>query len=183
MTNNMIKSKIENDILADEMRNLETKLHNEIVKAAKTTKWSYSPELVKYLRSFDKFEKQLNKLARIKDEDLLASKYKKILVNAINWLGDIPICKSVNAGKNKKAKIAANSVIKKSVPRLFKYSLKWGYQIDMINLCFQDCSDHLELAIALYEGKLNKAYNLSDMDTGSREEIPNKAWDFIQGID
>lgn len=56
-------------------------------------------------------------------------------------------------------------------------------ELDMVAQSLSDLADHLELACALAEGNMRKADKMSDLDTSSREQIPDKVWDFLQGDD
>jgi hypothetical protein len=65
---------------------------------------------------------------------------------------------------------------------MFKKELKkWTLydDPDMVAMFIQDVADHVRLAIALREGNVSKIDRYSNMDTSSREEIPNTVWTFI----
>lgn len=56
-------------------------------------------------------------------------------------------------------------------------------ELDMVAQSLGDLADHLELACALQEGNKKKADKLSNMDTSSRDQMPDKVWQFILDSD
>jgi hypothetical protein len=45
---------------------------------------------------------------------------------------------------------------------------------------YGDVADHFKIAYAILEGRINKAGNLAEnLDTSSREDIPQGVWHFI----
>lgn len=60
-----------------------------------------------------------------------------------------------------------------------------GYsgEMEMMLMLLQDSLDHLKLANCLEKGDIKGAIKASDMDTSSRETIPNRVWNFLMKDD
>lgn len=54
----------------------------------------------------------------------------------------------------------------------------WG-EIDMVSLCFADMNTHMKLGVALLGGNATKIEEASNMDTGCRDGLDEKVWDFV----
>jgi hypothetical protein len=54
------------------------------------------------------------------------------------------------------------------------------FGLGMAAMVIGDAADHIRLASAFLENNIKKVDRYSSMDTSSREQIPDKAWDYIQ---
>lgn len=66
--------------------------------------------------------------------------------------------------------------------RMLRATSRWNEEISMYAMVLGDFADHYALACALAEDDLKKINHHSDMDTASREEIPNRVWNFITSV-
>lgn len=65
-------------------------------------------------------------------------------------------------------------------PSILSWGLKnWPDELDMLAMSVSDMVDHLTLAEAILEGCPKKIDTCSNLDTASRERIPEKAWEWI----
>jgi hypothetical protein len=85
----------------------------------------------------------------------------------------------VQKGDNKRAATLANTMVRVAKQEV-KCATTWDGEATMFAMSLGDAADHLEIACLLYEGKVKEAGMMAnDLDTGSRDEIPDTVWDYM----
>lgn len=141
-------------------------------KIAKKVKIVLDP---KYVREFRSLAKLFNK---VKFQDMDEVEDEKVLVKITKKFNDLAAYKTPYFGK---AKVAhANSMIS-SVKFHVKEALDWE-DPEMASMYFDDAADHLQIGLYLKNMKYKKAQDLAnDLDTASRDEIPDSVWRYLTG--
>lgn len=159
----------------DDLLKLQNQIVNKILKMKPLfKKCGYDYGLA------DTLQHLADKMSKAPSNNIDAS--VKYAQKILDYLNNFPWPK-----KHVHAKKATSSLAKQQFDNAFNYVLpmirQWADDhMEMMGMAVGDFADHLKLACALAENNKRKINKFSDMDTASRDLIPDRVWDNILTI-
>lgn len=177
------KGKNNDDALTDddffeEIKNVLTPAFKIMIKNIKATGWNW--EYIWYIKKLGSI---LDKLSNKNWEKTTKQKFHTIILETAKNISTMPLGSGNPVVFNEQPKFKKKAILQyNNALREFPIDIincSQDGELEMLGMYVGDLADHLLLAFAIAEGNLTLIDKFSNMDTASRERIPDSVWEMI----